>query len=237
MGLDVYAGSLGRYYAREWETIVQQYARANGQEVYIVRFSDDPDDSPPDPDEVRSDVLAWRAELAAQIGPHLSRPLDWDESAEAPYFTDKPDWAAFGALKLWAAYSEQQLLERPQCLREDWSNDAALLASQQDGFRSDYPNLLNEVEIWLPLDFDFQFEAPDPWQNLMLFGSAGALCRELAALNQRTWQALPGQVAQWRSDGDGSAELLEDAARFGFAILSDLASRAMAHRLVLKLDY
>jgi hypothetical protein len=37
MGLDVYVGSLTRYYTGDWETIVQQAGREMGLEVRVER--------------------------------------------------------------------------------------------------------------------------------------------------------------------------------------------------------
>jgi len=37
MGLDVYVGPLSRYYAGDWETIVQQAGRQQGVEVQVLR--------------------------------------------------------------------------------------------------------------------------------------------------------------------------------------------------------
>lgn len=37
----------------------------------------------------------------------IESDLDWDERADASYFTDKPDWDCFGALVLLAAYEEE----------------------------------------------------------------------------------------------------------------------------------
>ena len=37
MGLDIYSGTLTRYYARNWKTSVQQWGEANGIQVNMVR--------------------------------------------------------------------------------------------------------------------------------------------------------------------------------------------------------
>jgi hypothetical protein len=37
MGLDIYVGSLTRYYARDWETVVQKHARESGIKLTVVR--------------------------------------------------------------------------------------------------------------------------------------------------------------------------------------------------------
>ena len=79
MGLDVYVGSLTRYYCRDWETIVQQMARGTGKKVEVVRVVDDAQDANDDPDQVRAAVLAWRAKLAEALKEVLVGGLDWRE--------------------------------------------------------------------------------------------------------------------------------------------------------------
>ena len=37
MGLDIYAGTLIRYYARNWKTVSQQFAEANGIDFQTIR--------------------------------------------------------------------------------------------------------------------------------------------------------------------------------------------------------
>ena len=37
MGLDIYSGTLTRYYSRNWKTSVQQWGEKYGMEVNIIR--------------------------------------------------------------------------------------------------------------------------------------------------------------------------------------------------------
>ena len=236
MGLDIYAGSLTRYYARAWETIVQRHARETGMELRVIR-ANEPDDAITDPDEIRAAVLDWRDQLNAGLGEHLQAPLHWDESAQSPYFTDKPAWDCWGALQLWAAYCEHPDLQRPQAFVEEWTADPAWQRSTAAGFRTRWPTLLRETEIWLPAEFDFTFAAPDLSGHTVNFGSVHALCDELAELNDSSWNADARTLAIWREQGAGPDSPLETGARFAFAILWELATQARRHALVLKLDY
>src|SRR5690606_18200676 len=96
MGLDIYAGPLTRYYAGDWQTVVQRYGAEQGLEVHVVRpgqtpfpsrpagllgrifaklglRSDPPPDSPDRPDnaEVQQLVCAWRDAILLSLGEHL----------------------------------------------------------------------------------------------------------------------------------------------------------------------
>jgi hypothetical protein len=158
MGLDVYVGSLTRYYTGQWQTIIQQAAEQKGEKVEIVytnRPAVPPDAAPPRPSwaEAPQTVEAWRQFLSEQLEDHIQAPLEWDESEAAPYFTDKPGWDGFLALKLWAAYSDNPKLARPSELPEDPTVDPALEASRERMMSSRYPHLLLDAEVWLPVDF------------------------------------------------------------------------------------
>jgi hypothetical protein len=63
----------------------------------------------------RFDTLSIGSKCVATQGlrESLTKPLDWNESQEAPYFTDKPTWDCYADLMLWAAYNEQPQLSRP----------------------------------------------------------------------------------------------------------------------------
>jgi hypothetical protein len=43
----------------------------------------------------------------------------WNESDDAPYFTDKPDWAGYKNLVAWGCYAEQPEYGRPVAQIED----------------------------------------------------------------------------------------------------------------------
>src|SRR5579864_1754420 len=95
MGLDVYVGSLSRYYAGEWETIVQQTGRQQGLTVQIVRPQ--PRNflarlkavvgglHPTGPEAAQKAVNRWRQTLGAASG--LGERFVWNENTECEYFT------------------------------------------------------------------------------------------------------------------------------------------------------
>jgi len=111
MGLDVYVGPLSRYYAGDWETIVQQVAKGSGIAVEIVRpkpprrgwFKKLRDGLHFFRPTAEESVRRWRKRLRRDLG---ISDLDWNEDPETEYMTDKPAWDCYGALVLWAAYDE-----------------------------------------------------------------------------------------------------------------------------------
>ncbi len=235
MGLDVYVGSLTRYYAGDWELMAQKAAKEMGLDLQVIRRHD-PKDAIRDPEEIRPTVLTWRENLTEALGENLSKPLDWDEGPEAPYFTDKPAWDCYSDLLLWAAYDEQHNLNRPYGSVDQFGIDPAYVASTATSFHSRYSHLY-EVELWLPGSFGFVFKTEDVGGNPILIGLSVALARQLKELNKRTWQASDQMIARWRQDGSEHGAPLECGARFAFSVFYQLAEEANVHRLPMRLDY
>jgi hypothetical protein len=239
MGLDIYVGSLTRYYAGEWKTVIQQLAEQGALgdlSIEVVR-PEKPSDAITDPDQIHELVTLWRDQLTKALGDNISMPLSWDERVDAPYFTDKPAWDCYGHLLLWAAYDEHPEMERPHDAVEDWPKDPAYEASRAEGYQTLFPQLLGGVEMWLPHDFEFTFGTMAPNGADCSFGSSPALVRELEELNVRTWEADGDAIAVWRRDGAEAGAPLEQGARFAYSILLDLARKSVEYDLPMKLDY
>ncbi|MCF8534141.1 MAG: hypothetical protein K9G48_14125 [Reyranella sp.] len=222
MALDVYVGSLTRYYANVG---------------YRIAHADTPADSVKDPARITPAILAWRTALSERLCDNIPAPLDWEESLSAPHFTGRPGWDGLGALVLWAAYAEHPALQLPDRLREEWENDVALARSTAEGFRSHYSQVLRNVELWLPSSFQFTFDGEDVSGRRIVMGSALTLRRQLDELNGATWKAGTSAVDGWRQIPPAGDASLEQCARFGFAVMVDAAQRAIDLHLPVKLDY
>jgi hypothetical protein len=238
MGLDLYVGPLSRYYAGQWETIIQQYARQSGKEVRVVR---------PSPmqrsifggllDRLRRSagidhrVAQWQKEVTRVAGV----PIEWDDRADRDYFTDKPAWDCYGALVLKAAYEDHAATRYPGTA-DNWSEDPILRSSLSDR-DSKYTHLLNDTEVWLPAKFDRPFRSKTIAGTDAMIGSTIGLLGELRRLNESTWAASDEAISEWRRNGAEFGAPFEDSARFGFAIFYELTQLAVQHRLPMKLDY
>ena len=218
MSLDIFVGPLSRYYAGEWQAPAE---RAAEEKV-----------SP-----VRSSILAWRERLSRQFDERGIARLDWNETAQAPHFTGRPGWNGLAALILWAAYAEHPAVRPPAHLPTDWDNDPVLLLSTAEGSRSRYDQLVRNVEVWLPAAFDFTLSGEDVAGRRIVFGSTVVLHRQLEDLNGSTWKARPVQVDRWRREAPADEAPFEENARHGYAVLHDLVTRALEHRLPVKLGF
>lgn len=234
MALDVYVGPLTRYYAGAWESLAESAARKRGAPRPTA--SPKATDAARTQGQIRPTVVAWRTMLAKALGDRIDVPLDWDEGESAPWFTHRPGWDGFGSLVLWAAYAEHPTLRMPAVLPEDWDDDVALARSTAEGFRSRYSHLVRNVEMWLPVTFEITFEGEDVAGRRLVMGSVITLRRQLTDLNAATWKAAAADVQEWGRIPP-ARRTVEGCARYAFAILSNLAQRAVTERLPMKLDH
>ena len=242
MGLDVYVGSFTRYYARDWETVIQQAGRLQGVPVNIIRTEPEPADRITDPAEINAGILGWRTGLntALRNAGAIAADADWDERLDAPYFTDKPAWDCFGALNLLAAYEEEPKPmfggKYPKQLSDNWPDDSNYARHAADK-ASKYAHL-HGCEVWLPFDMQKTFEGPRPNGQPTRFGSSIRLLEQLNALNEATYRGSQADLDQWRHDmPEGPDPAFEPKAKTGLSIMLTLTAAAVDHRLPMLLDY
>ena len=204
MGLDIYAGTLTRYYSHNWKTVVQQWAEENGYAFNRITPDGEAADNEEEmsPAEVQAAVENWRDQILSAISQPGQPPYTpWPEDNEKPYYTDKPDWDAFGAMLLVAAchtYNEPV----PSTVEKDWSFGehplVARLASDEERVWS----LFHGATWWLPLADPFFFQAPLPTDDQAMIATLGGLRKELEKLNQLAWQADEDTILGW-ADTEG----------------------------------
>ena len=199
MGLDIYAGTLTRYYSHNWKTVVQQWAEQNGYTFNRITPNGEPVDNEEElsPSEVQAEVENWRDQVLAAISqPDQAPYTPWPEDNEKPYYTDKPDWDAFGAMLLVAGchtYDEPV----PPTVEKDWNLGehplVARLASDEERVWS----LFHGATWWIPLSDLIMFHGPVPNGNTAVFSTVGALRKELERLNELAWQADEDTILSW----------------------------------------
>ena len=221
MGLDVYVGSLTRYYVEGSADVVERIARHQGMAV-----SDGQDAE----EVIRAAVMGWRDGLSRWLGDRLDGALDWDESGPAPCFTDKPGWDGYGGTLLLAAHDEHPELPAPAQVSADWPDDPAYQAASAPGAGSRYHQLLTP-ELWLPCRFAFTVRTQDITGEEVELGSSMALLDQLELLSTR--YRLDGRPPDPTADGRS----LSAAAGNGLAVLRRLAERSVINRLPMKLDF
>jgi hypothetical protein len=208
MALDIYVGPLTRFYTGSWCSIIVQFTEGldpacGALDGEIERNADVQVDTPEGLKtiEVKSnrkyiqpfatageEIERWRQALNQTLPVHPGRPLDWPESNNGVYFTDKPGWTAYAALQLWAAHEEHPEFEAPATGLESIATDPAFELSSDEHAVTRYPNLLRS-NFWLPGEYSFTSRGQAPTRNDVTFGFSTALVKELDELNARTWRA------------------------------------------------
>ena len=256
MGMDLYAGTLTRYYAHNWKTISQQWAEEHGYGFQRVSSTGDAlGEETVSPEEVQRGMETWRDWLLKA----LSRPGQvpfavWEEDNERPYFTDKPDWDAFGALLLVAAchiYGGPV----PEMVAKGWDFWDHPLIRRMGEDRSRGWSLFRGVEWWLPLSETILFEAPRPGGDKGAMASVSLLRWELEQIDQLVWQAEEETVLDWShtegypTDGwiDGVGQVTmgethrvyrtESLARFAYSVFYRAVKFAEENRVPILMDY
>lgn len=207
MGLDIYVGSLSRYTLGDWLTIVQQALGAEGVEVQVVRTEPEPADAVTDPVVVADAVRSWQSALLGALGCSSG----WCDSAELPYWTDKPDWDGYGGLLLLASYDEHPELApgtrqgvfrktAPPDAPREWQESPAFQRAAGNPER--YTSLLSGVEWWLPVDCGpAVFEGPTLTGRSARMGRVDQLLAELRQLAARVGIDSEAALEQIRQEG------------------------------------
>lgn len=200
MGLDIYAGKLTRYYSRNWKNIVQLFAEENGQNCVMRDASGNemkPVEDQAEIENIRDIVSNWADTFAVSIKPPLTPPL-WDEKSDCGYFTDKPDWVAFGALVMLQACIELKK-PLPEFVRNDWKFYDEPIVKQ--AMEQRIPNsLLMGTTHWLPIPDEAIYIAKLPTGNEGTISTVSLLKYELEDLNKQLWNADEDTILSWRND-------------------------------------
>ena len=149
------------------------------------------------PAEVQAAVENWRDQILSAISQPGQPPYTpWPEDNEKPYYTDKPDWDAFGAMLLVAAcrtYDEPV----PPTVEKDWNFGEHPLIARLGADKERVWSLSYGATWWLPLEDAFFFQAPLPTDDQAIIATLGGLRKELEKLNQLAWQADENTILSW----------------------------------------
>lgn len=255
MGMDVYAGTFTRYYARNWKTVTQRFCEENG--IAYQQLGVHADIAPEDkmsPEEIEQGVNQWiRHTTAALKQAGIETAECWQDDNEKPYYTDKPDWDAFGALLIYAA---GKLLnkESPEQFKKgtDFCNHP-LLKEAMEGSAGEM-SLYRGVCHWLPIDDSFMFNYVLANGVEAEIGTVRCLKAELCKINEMCWNADEDTVIDWSfsegypDDGkivDGKPQIgkvhevydTQSLAKFAFSVLWQAVKFSEKENVPIILDY
>jgi hypothetical protein len=255
VAFDVYVGTMTRYYRREWENVTQKIAREQGMKYTMVYVGGQPD-PPPASDLIRQAVERWCNALSGELSLRGFGPMEWSETDDQPYFTDRPGWPGYTALLVWAAHAEHPELPCPTNVPQSWLDDPAFLKSAEHGFATQFGTIL-DAKLWVPTDFPFVLEATALGSDEKTrIGSVFTLKKQLDVLHGRTFQrfAHPTQSSPQSpppktpsflarlfgrkgSDAAANGPDLAETAEFSLELFRNLAAKACDHRLPILLDF
>lgn len=234
MGIDLYVGTLTRYYTRRWETAQQQaIAAAGGPLASVVS----PRDAFPmkglSYGEAHRVVQDWRMGMGRAMRKQGVEFGGWKEDVAQPYATTSLTRDGYGALMLWAAYQEAPELMPRQITPEDWAADPAYEHVSGPGacFASLY-----DAQAWLPVELAEPVVMPMSGGEQHVVAPVGGLDRALRDLNACTWKVAEADRDAWLSEA-AQCIRFEDAARLAFDSFRRQVDFAVKHGLPVMMDW
>lgn len=253
MGLDIYAGTLTRYYTHNWKTVTQQFAEANGMNFQTIRVQPDDAGEELSADEIREAVTQWRDAIIDGLGLD-PKPL-WKEDYDVtPYYTDKPDWDALNALLLYIAakYSNREVPDTFEKGTDIYRHPIVKKFLKTKDFQL---TLFDGNGWWLPVEKNIMFDYVLPNAEKSQLATSALLLAELERYNQFEWNADRDTILSWSTtegypaDAEYSRETgykkqalhtvyqTQSLAKFAFSILWQAAEFSRRHGVVIVYDY
>ncbi|MDO5746409.1 MAG: hypothetical protein Q4P66_01940 [Actinomycetaceae bacterium] len=253
MGLNVYAGSLTRYYSKDWRPVQQNEPITDGKKM-APHPSKYPRALPSEQwDELQETNERWRDEVLKVVSAKIQYPVEqWCEDVGIGYYTHNLTWQSYFAVMISAA-----CLSYSQALPRDIPTHEPL--HQHPMFRKAYLDDSNPVsyllrtEWWIPSQYEFIFTCKGPDGQPKTVSSTKILLRWLVELNNNFFHANEDYLTTWcqsegpRRNESGNMRWKEGQyrpvypfvsyARHGFAVATKAAQYSIQHHVPLLLHY
>jgi hypothetical protein len=232
MHVDIFVGTLTRYYSTEWQN---SRTRAGHRSPFGPQRSA-ANDIVIDPVELQGKIAVWLEEANDKLRERLKDPLSWREGMLQPHFSGELGLGGYFGMTLLAGYTLFPHLQRPSVytskLEGDPAYDTAAKAEKKDALWE----ILN-CGIWYPGNFSTIIGMKDPSGAPILAGSIDLLWRAVEHLNEVNWGASPETITTWRSRVPNETDTFETQTQFGFATFYEMCRLAREHHLPLKIHY
>lgn len=255
MGLDIYAGTLSRYYMRNWKTITQQFCEENGMQYSQIHPTSS-EENHASATETESTVKQWQEQLVNALkSSGVEGAKGWVEDYDTkPYYTNKPDWDAFGALLLFAT-GKLLKVRSPKDYKKntDYNQVLKIMGIYNTKYRQ--WSLFSGVCYYVPIEDRLVFKYPFYNGQESMLSTVACLKYELEKINEACWQADEATIRDWVNTegypaegqmvGNGLLRLLpkrkvystESLAKFAFSILWQAVKFAEKEQVTIVLDY
>lgn len=240
MGLDIYAGTLTRYYTHNWKTVTQQFAEANGISYQAIRRSPDTNEKC-SVKEINKTVTMWRDGIIK--GLNLNPVPLWNEDYDVtPYYTAKPDWDALGALMLYIAakYSGKEV---PATVEKDFNAYEQPIVKEFLETKDFQLTLFDGNGWWLPINRNIMFDYMLPDSEESPLTTSSLLLAELERYNAFGWNADKETIYSWdttegyENGPQKDVYNTESLAKFAFSILWQAAEFSLEHGVPILYDF
>lgn len=255
MGLDIYAGTLSRYYMRNWKTITQQFCEENGMQYSQIHPTDYEEENGTAA-ETENVVKQWQEQLVNALkNSGVKKAQVWQEDWDKkPYYTHKPDWDALGALLLYAA-GKLVRVRPPKEYKKNTNYHEVL--KMMGVYNTSYRqwSLFNHICYYVPIEDRLVFKYLLPNGQESMLSTVACLKYELEKINEACWQADEATILDWmNTEGypvegqigrNGLLRILpkrkvyftESLAKFAFAILWQAVQFAEKELVNIVFDY
>jgi hypothetical protein len=233
MAVDLYVGTLTRYYTRQWENVVQKMAREQGLKYQLVTPNQGDKDAITDPAVVEPAMQVWQQNVSDALTQAGGDRTSWKEGVDAPYFTDRIGWNPLLALNLWASHVEMGTTP-PSKVSPDMIADEAYSECLANPDKHQIPVFLS-AQFWLPANFIFHAKFPSPTGEETNVASLDGLIFALEKLNEQSWKTIDWR--SWLKNDFDDRSNLESNAQFGFAALANMAAEAKKNQLPMILSF
>lgn len=252
MGLDIYAGTLTRYYAQNWKTVSQQFAETNGMNFQTIRAQQESEEEL-SLQEIQEIITQWQNAIIN--GLDLNPIPLWNEDYDVtPYYTNKPDWDALNALLLYIA-SKYSNKEVPATIIKNFDVYKHPIVSEFLKMKDVQLSLFDGNGWWLPIKKNIMFNYVLPNSEESVLATSGLLLEELKVYNSFEWKADRNTIISWSKaegypvDTEYSKKTeveeihghrtynTESLAKFAFSILWQAAEFSLEHGVVIVYDF
>lgn len=219
MGLDLYAGTITRYYAHDWETKAQQIAKERGfgykrfdsqdgteQNIEVAKSEADAalqeeasskNQTTFSVEQINLGANNWMSALCEGLKSGFKAEISpWVENNVIPYYTDKLTTEAYGALLLVIAgttYYE----EYDAKIKNGWRFYENPLVDRMMRDKVNINSISKGTSCWVPVSHPCYFEYVMPSNQKALIGTLALLSSELEAVNKLIWQADEQTILSW----------------------------------------
>ena len=194
MSLDIYAGSLAKYYSRDFETPQARFARENGIDYQLVYAGEAP--AWPSVNSATAIIDGFCNNIASHT--EGKARADWDDDV-SDYFAEQLFEEARNALVLLAAYQNREDLVLPSKMPRDFDKDLAYSEAVEKAYYIG-PMATFESALWLPIEDELLFMIDDPMGWKIVVNTHGNLEKALSALAAEVWSDKT-DVAGWFERG------------------------------------